>query len=48
MPGFESQQTAMFSYISLDERVTSDHPLRRMQVLVNGILASLQANGRAE
>ena len=41
MRGFETQQTAMFSYVSLDERVPSDHPLRRMQVLVNGILASM-------
>jgi len=41
MRGFETQQTAMFSYVSLDERVPSDHPLRRMQVLFNGNLASM-------
>ena len=33
MRGFETQQTAMFSYISLDERVPSDHPLPHMQIL---------------
>jgi transposase/IS5 family transposase len=41
MRGFETQQTDMFSYVSLDERVPSDHPLRRLQVLVNDILASM-------
>ncbi len=41
MRGFETQQTAMFSYVGLEERVPSDHPLRRLQVLVNGILASM-------
>ena len=41
MRGFETQQTGMFSYVSLDERVPSDHPLRRLQVLVNGILVSM-------
>jgi len=41
MRGFEAQQTGMFSYVSLEERVPSDHPLRRLQVLVNGILASM-------
>jgi transposase len=41
MRGFETQQTGMFSYVSLDERVLLDHPLRRLQVLVNGILGSM-------
>jgi hypothetical protein len=31
----------MFSYVSLEERVPSNHPLRRMRLLVDGILRSL-------
>lgn len=41
MRGLEPRQPAMFSYVSLDERVPRDHPLRRMRILVNGILASM-------
>jgi hypothetical protein len=41
MRGLEPRQPAMFSYVSLEERVPRDHPLRRMRVLVNGILASM-------
>jgi transposase len=41
MRGMESRQSAMFSYVDLEERVPADHPLRRMRALVNGILASM-------
>lgn len=41
MRGMESWQNAMFSYVSLEERVPKDHPLRRLRILVNGILASM-------
>jgi transposase len=41
MRGLEPRQPAMFSYVSLEERVPRDHPLRRMRALVNGILASM-------
>jgi transposase len=41
MRGIESRQSAMFSYVDLEERVPADHPLRRMRALVNGILASM-------
>jgi len=41
MRGIEDQQGAMFSYVNLEGRVPDDHPLRRLRVLVNGILASM-------
>jgi transposase len=41
MRGIEEQQGAMFSYVSLEERVPDDHPLRRLRVLVNGLLACM-------
>ncbi len=41
MRGLEKQQNALFSYVSLEDRVPREHPLRRLRVLVNGILASM-------
>ena len=41
MRGVEEQQGAMFSDVSLDERVPDDHPLHRLRALVNGLLASM-------
>jgi len=41
MRGVDEQQGAMFSYVSLEERVPDDHPLRRLRVLVNGLLAGM-------
>jgi len=41
MRGLEKRQNALFSYVSLEDRVPRDHPLRRLRVLVNGILASM-------
>jgi transposase len=41
MRGLEKRQPALFSYVSLEDRVPRDHPLRRLRVLVNGILASM-------
>ena len=41
MRGVEIQQGAMFSYVSLEDRVPADHPLRRLRVLVDAILASM-------
>ena len=35
------QQLGMFSYVSVEERVPSDHPIRKLRVLVDGILAEL-------
>jgi transposase len=41
MRGRESRQHGLFSYVSLEERVPADHPLRRLRVLVDGILAAM-------
>lgn len=35
------QQLGMFSYVSVEERVPSDHPIRKLRVLVDGILGEL-------
>ncbi|GGE70790.1 hypothetical protein CR103_17550 [Massilia psychrophila] len=34
---------AMFSYRSLEERIPETHPLRRLRILVDGILQSMSA-----
>jgi len=41
MRGVEPQQSAMFSYVSLEERIPSDHPLRPVRVLVDRALVTL-------
>lgn len=41
MRGQEDPQTSMFSYVSLEERVPREHPLRRLRVLVDSILSSM-------
>jgi transposase len=41
MRGEESRQPALFSYISLEDRVPKSHPLRKLRALVDGILASM-------
>jgi transposase len=41
MRGDDLQQDSMFSYRSLEERIPSDHPLRRMRRLVDEIFADL-------
>jgi transposase len=43
MRGQDVTQGAMFSYVNLEERVPLNHPLRRMRLLVDGILRSLSA-----
>lgn len=35
------QQLGMFSYVSVDARVPTDHPIRRLRELVDGILAEM-------
>lgn len=37
------QQLGMFSYVSVEERVPSDHPIRKLRVLVDSILGELDA-----
>lgn len=41
MRGPDHPQTALFSYLSIDDRIPGDHPLRAIQALVNPILAQL-------
>jgi transposase len=41
MRGEDPQQAAMFSYISPEERVPQDHPLRTIRVLVDAVLKEL-------
>ena len=37
----------MFSYRSLEERIPADHPLRKLRVLVDGILQSMSPEFQA-
>src|SRR5712691_9760107 len=41
MRGNEKQQDGMFSYVSMEERVPQDHPLRQIRRLVDQILANM-------
>src|SRR5271169_4690572 len=41
MRGDEKQQGGMFSYVSMEERVPQDHPLRPIRRLVEQILATM-------
>src|SRR3954471_22282958 len=43
MRGSDHPQTAMFSYVSIEDRIPADHPLRAIQTLVNPILAALSS-----
>ena len=41
MRGDDQPQTALFSYVSIEDRIPADHPLRTIQALVNPILTAL-------
>src|SRR5215212_7883263 len=41
MRGSDHPQTAMFSMVSIEDRIPADHPLRAMLALVNPIIAAL-------
>lgn len=41
MRGAERQQSTLFSYLSLEDRIPPDHPLRAMRALVDPVLAEL-------
>jgi hypothetical protein len=41
MRGDERVQCNMFSYLTLDQRVRADHPLREIRALTDGVLQSL-------
>jgi transposase len=47
MRGPDHPQTAMFSYLSIEDRIPVDHPLRTIQTLVNPILAELSPRFQA-
>ena len=47
MRGSDVPQTTMFSYLSVEDRIPADHPLRAMQALVNPILAALSPRFQA-
>jgi transposase len=47
MRGSDEPQTALFSYLSIEDRIPQDHPLRAMQALVNPILAELSPHFQA-
>ena len=41
MRGDDQQQDAVFSYVSLEQRVPSDHPLRAIRQMVDAALQEL-------
>jgi transposase len=41
MRGKDTQQSAMFSYVSPEERVPADHPLRPIRSMVDVVLKGL-------
>ena len=41
MKGNQDFQGAMFSYISLEERVPQSHPLRKLRAVVDALLATM-------
>src|ERR1700682_1236857 len=43
MRGDERVQDSMFSYLTLEQRVPQDHPLRKIRTLTDGVLQSLDA-----
>lgn len=43
MRGADVQQLGMFSYVSVEDRVPLDHPIRKLRVLVDTILKELDA-----
>jgi transposase len=43
MRGADVQQPGMFSYVSVEDRVPKDHPIRKLRVLVDGILKEMDA-----
>ncbi len=47
MRGPDHPQTALFSYLSVEDRIPVDHPLRTIQTLVNPILAELSPRFQA-
>ncbi len=47
MRGPDHPQTALFSYLSIEDRIPPDHPLRAIQALVNPVLSALSPRFQA-
>ncbi|WP_445372039.1 hypothetical protein ACH518_04625 [Methylomonas sp. HW2-6] len=43
MRGHDAIKISWFSYISLEDRIPKQHPLRCLRLLVDGVLASMDA-----
>ena len=41
MRGGDQQPEAMFSYVSMEDRIPQDHPLRAMRTLVDAVLTDM-------
>ncbi|MCH8844588.1 MAG: IS5/IS1182 family transposase, partial [SAR324 cluster bacterium] len=41
MRGQDTQQGALFSYVSLEERIPADHPLRAIRAMADRALRAL-------
>ena len=41
MRGNDTQQSAMFSYVSPEDRVPANHPLRPIRAMIDGVLKNL-------
>lgn len=48
MTGTQNFQGAMFHYISLEERVSAKHPLRKLRCVVDALLATMRAEFEVE
>ena len=44
MRGGDVRQDPLFSVVATEDRIPADHPLRRLRVVVNGILASMSGS----
>ena len=47
MRGEDQQQTVVFSYVNVEDRIPKDHPLRRIRTMVNSSLKELWAHFEA-
>jgi transposase len=43
MRGDAKQQAAMFSYVTMEQRIAPDHPMRRIRALTDRALARMEA-----